>query len=151
MSLTFRCAIAALLLTSACGRRYWVPEPEHTRQAEAVAKLYALQFLSDQAGRAEWMGLAYTPDGPEIEYPIAFTFGGTPYSRYRQKFWGGMDKGRRIVHVMYFDPYKIENWEEEKAQGDFPAHFQISVDLDALKATGSVPGPKGPAAGSGPP
>lgn len=142
MKFPFRCLLAALCLTAACGRRYWVPEPEQIRQAEAVAKLYALQYLSDQAGRPEWMKLEYAPGGPEIDYPIAFTFGGVPYSRYRLKYWGGMDKGRRIVHVMYFDPNKIENWEDEKAKGDFPAHFQVSVDLDAGKAAGSTPGPK---------
>lgn len=151
MSLTFRCAMAALLLTTACGRRYWVPEPEHTRQAEAVAKLYALQNLSDQAGRAEWADLAYNPEGPEIDYPIAFTFGGTPYSRYLLKYWGGMKQGRRIVHVLYFDPHKIENWRDEDATGEFPAHFQISVDIDALKVDGSVPGPKAADAAPGAP
>lgn len=151
MSLRFRLALVALLFTTACGRRYWVPGPDQTRQAEAVAKLYALQYLSDQAGQPEWMRLSYSPENPEIEYPIAFTFGGTPYSRYRIKYWGGRAKGRRLIHVLYFDPRKVENWEDEAAEGEFPDHFRVAVDIDTLRATESFPEPKPPAAGESTP
>lgn len=151
MSLRCRWALVALLFTTACGRRYWVPTAGQTQQAEAVAKLYALQYLSDQAGQPEWMKLSYSSKNQTVEYPIAFTFGGTPYSRYRVKYWGGMQKGARLIHVLYFDPRKIENWEAADAEGEFPAHFRVDVDIDALQGTGSYPAKTLPVDNASPP
>ncbi|MDZ4199888.1 MAG: hypothetical protein U1E27_11465 [Kiritimatiellia bacterium] len=135
----WRWAGLALILVAGCARKYWEPSQEQMQKAEAVAKFYALQSLSDQAGTPAIKDLVFSPDGPPVNYPIAFTFGGTPYVRYQQKFWGGLNQGTRLIHVMYFDPNRIRNWEAEEATGEFPAHFSIAVDIDALTVAESTP------------
>lgn len=123
-----------LALASSCAKKHWVPNAEQLKQAESVAKLHALQVLSDQAGTPEVMELAFTLEGPEIEYPVLFTFRYTPYSRYRVKYWGDHRKGVKRIHVLYFNPALIPDWENpEVLDGEFPGHFSVIVDMDALR------------------
>ena len=132
------CVMAAALVISlscGCGKKYWEPTVAERVQAEEVARLHVYRELSDQAreGRAESLVLDPATGLPK-EYPIAFTLGGTPYARYRQKYWGGIRKGVKYVHVQYFDATRITDWEKPEATGAFPAHFSVAVDLAGRKA-----------------
>ncbi len=128
-------ALAVVALAGGCGdlgRRYWTPTPDQLAAAERIAKFHVFTNLSDQAGPAALGKVTMGPDGLPQEYPIAFTIGGTPYSRYRTRFWGGITKGRRLVHVEYFDPTAIPDWERRSEPvGEFPAFFRVSVDVAA--------------------
>lgn len=127
--------LAAAALACGCGdwgRRYWTPTPDQLEAAERIAKFHVFTNLSDQAGPAALAKVTVGPDGLPQEYPIAFTIGGRPYSRYRTRFWGGITKGRRLVHVEYFDPTTIPDWERQaEPAGEFPAFFRVSVDVAA--------------------
>lgn len=128
-------ALTVVALACGCGdlgRRYWTPTPDQLAAAERIAKFHVFTNLSDQAGPASLGKVTMGPDGLPQEYPIAFTIGGTPYSRYRTRFWGGLTKGRRLVHVEYFDPTAIPDWERRaEPAGEFPAFFRVSVDVAA--------------------
>lgn len=129
-------AVAAML-TAGCGlgKKYWVPTGEQMVEAEKIAKLHIFKSIGDQAGTPAAAGLVLDATGLPKEYPIAFTIGGTPYSRYRFKYWGGIAKGVKLVHVQYFDPTEIPDWEKDaNATGEFPAHFTVSVDVQGRRA-----------------
>jgi len=132
--------LGLLIGAVSCTKNNWVPNAEELKTAESIAKLYALQTLSDQAGTPDVMALHFTPGGPDVIYPIAFSFNYTPYSRFRQKFWGDHFKGAKRIHVLYFNPADIPNWEQaDILSGEFPAHFSVTVDMDALCAVESNP------------
>jgi len=129
--------LAAAVLAAGCGlgRKYWVPTADQMAEAERIAKFHVFKAIGDQAGPEAAAGLATGPDGLPKEYPIAFTIGGTPYSRYRFKYWGGITKGVQLIHVQYFDPIAIPGWEKDPdATGAFPAHFTVSVDVAGRRA-----------------
>ncbi|MCX7818084.1 MAG: hypothetical protein N2652_02580 [Kiritimatiellae bacterium] len=128
---------AATALAVGCGdfgRRYWTPTPEQRSAAERIAKFHVFTNLSDQAGPGALTKVTLGPDGLPRDYPIAFTIGGTPYARYRTRFWGGIVRGRRLVHVEYFDPAAIPDWERrDEPAAEFPAFFRVSVDVAAAR------------------
>jgi hypothetical protein len=120
-----------------CGKKYWEPTAAQQQEALALAQWHVFCRLSDQSTTAEARALAAQApaSGQKIEYPIAFTVKGAPYSRYRQKFWGGLDGGARLVHVLYFDPTQHPDWESALPEKDaFPAYFEVIVNLDARTA-----------------
>ncbi len=117
----------ASLLASGCGKRYWTPAETDRAVAEQHAKLQVWARLSDHAAQAPALDLDPATGLPR-SYPLNFTIGGTPFSRYRLKFWGGIHDGRKLVHVQYFDPQKIPDWEKKNAKGLFPAYFEVVVD-----------------------
>jgi hypothetical protein len=134
-------AAAALAAGCAVGKKYWVPEKAQMAEAERIASVYVLQVLGDQAGQPEAMAVRCEPGRP-IEYPLIFTIGGRPYTRFRTKMWGSIKDGRRIVNVQYFDPAKIGDWDTNKnASGPFPAYFSVPVDIDALAVRDGPPRP----------
>ncbi len=126
-------AIALLVGAAGCGdlgKRYWTPTAEQLRQAEQIAKFHVFTNLSDQAGPGALARVTPGADGLPAEYPLAFTIGGTPYSRFRTKYWGAIRRGARVVHVQYFDPTAIPDWDRrEDARGEFPAFFEVIVDV----------------------
>jgi len=135
---TWRAPAAAVVLLAAVGavgcgdlgRRYWTPTPDQLAAAERIAKFHVLTNLSDQAGPQVLSKVTLAEDGLPREYPIAFTIGGTPYSRYRTKLWGGITRGRRLIHVEYFDPNAVPDWErQDEPTAGFPAFFRVSVDV----------------------
>ena len=129
--------VAGLAAGCGLGKKYWVPTAEQMAEAETIAKYHVFTQMGDQAGPEAAAGLARDANGLPEEYPIAFTIRGTPYSRYRTKFWGGITKGVKLVHVLYFDPTAIPDWDKNPdAAGEFPACFSVSVDVDARKAVG---------------
>lgn len=116
------------------GRRYWTPTPDQLKAAEQIAKFHVFTNLSDQAGPTALSKLVLGAEGLPREYPIAFTIGGTPYVRYRTRMWGGITKGRRLIHIEYFDPSAIPDWERRaEPAGEFPAYFRVSVDVAAAR------------------
>ncbi len=126
---------AAVLAAAGCAPRYWVPTREQMGRAEYLAKGYVLRELSDQAGTPA-ADIAFLPQGGTV-FPVLFTVGGTPYARYRVKFWGGRAGDRRVVHVQYFDPVRLPEWDRtDTADGAFPAYFSVAVDVDAGEAVG---------------
>lgn len=141
-----RLAVAAMLAAGCgLGKKYWVPTGEQMVEAEKVAKLHVFTSIGDQAGPKAAAGLVPDATGLPKEYPIAFTIGGTPYSRYRFKYWGGIAKGVKLVHVQYFDPTAIPDWEKDpNATGGFPAHFSVAVDLEKRRAVSDSRTPAAP-------
>lgn len=119
--------IVALALAAGCGKRYWTPSEADRAIAEQHAKLQVWARLSDQAERAPALDLDPATGLPRA-YPVLFTVRGTPVSRYRLKFWGSVKDGRKLVHVQYFDPQKIPDWEKKNAHAPFPAFFEVVVD-----------------------
>ncbi len=139
--------LAAVLLAAGCGlgKKYWVPTADQMAEAEKIAKFHVFTAIGDQAGPQAAAGLALDETGLPKEYPIAFTIGGTPYSRYRFKYWGGITKGVQLVHVQYFDPTAIPDWDKvSDASGPFPAYFTVSVDVAARRAVSDSRTPKAP-------
>lgn len=145
MKKAWACALflAGMLGWAGCGKKYWEPTTAQQQEALALAQWHVFCCLSDQAPTAEARALAAQApaSGQKIEYPIAFTLKGIPYSRYRQKFWGGLDRGARLVHVLYFDPTQRPDWEtalpEEEA---FPSYFEVVVNLDARTVRSALGG-----------
>ena len=121
--------VAALLC--GCGAKYWNPSPEQMVDAEKLAKFCVLQQVCDQAGTPAATGVKLDAAGLPQEYPIAFTVGGTLYSRLRMKFSGELRAGAHLVHVMYFDPAKVADWETNPKA--VPG-FKVTVDLDTRTA-----------------
>ncbi len=139
--------LVAVALAAGCGlgKKYWVPTADQMAEAERIAKLHVFTAIGDQAGPQAAAGLTLGDDGLPKEYPVAFTIGGTPYSRYRFKYWGGITKGVKLVHVQYFDPTALPDWEKDpNATGDFPAHFTVSVDVAGRRAVSDSRTPKAP-------
>lgn len=113
-----------------CAKPFWDPTREQMAEAEKIAKLYVLQNLSDQTGTPAVTGVKLGADGLPVEYPIAFTIGRTPYSRYRAKYWGDTVKGVRVIRVELFDPTRVTDWETTMDfTSPYPGHFTVSVDL----------------------
>ncbi|OQW96108.1 MAG: hypothetical protein BWK77_06410 [Verrucomicrobia bacterium A1] len=139
-------AVAAMLAAGCgLGKKHWVPTGEQMVEAEKIAKLHIFKSIGDQAGTPAAAGLALDATGLPKEYPIAFTIGGTPYSRYRFKYWGGIAKGVKLVHVQYFDPTVIPDWEKDPAaKGEFPAHFSVAVDVEKRRAVSDSRAPAAP-------
>ena len=128
-------AVAVALAAAGCGKRYWSPAEADRTIAEQHAKLQVWSQLSDQSRTAQAPALDLDPaTGLPRSYPVLFTIRGTPFSRYRLKFWGGIHDGRKLVHVQYFDPQKVPDWEKKNAKGLFPAYFEVVVD----SSTGQV-------------
>jgi hypothetical protein len=137
-----RKAVGAILvglavLASACrdlGRRYWVPSADQREQAERIAKFHVYTNLSDQARSGNVEKIQLGPDGLPLEYPITFTIGTVPYSRYRTRIWGAIQRGRRVVYVQYVDPSRHPDWQQRKElRLDFPEVFEVVVDLAAAR------------------
>jgi hypothetical protein len=43
--------------------------------------------------------------------------------------------GKKIVHVDYFDPARVEDWATNaQASADFPAQIRVSVDIGTARA-----------------
>ena len=129
---------AALMLLSACGRRYWTPSAEQRQIAQELAKLAVLQHLSDQASEPQVQALRYR-SGEAIETPVLFTIQDVPFSRYRSKLWGARHAGKRVVIVEYFDPTRLPDWESDQASGAYPVHIVVAVDPDAGQVELPVP------------
>ncbi len=135
-------AVGLLALTTGCGKKYWEPSVAEREQAERIARYHVYRELSDQAREGRTVPLALDPaTGLPKDYPIAFTIGGTPYARYRIKHWGGIRKGVKEVHVLYFDTSKIPGWEAPEASGRYPDYFSVAVDVAARTAS-TDPEPK---------
>ena len=133
---------AAALAPAGCGKRFWEPTREQMAGAEAVAKLHVLQHLSDQAGSAAVAAVKLDASGLPVEYPIAFTIGQTPYARFRMKYWGGKVQGVKVVHVEYFDPTRLPDWEQsEEFKEPYPGHFTVAVDLAARRVVDATKKP----------
>lgn len=148
-SATLAPAVALAALAGAgCGdfgRRYWTPTADQLRIAEQIAKFHVFTNLSDQAGPAAVSKVTLGENGLPSEYPVAFTIGETPYVRYRTKLWGAIRRGIRVIHVQYFDPSAIPDWERrDAATGEFPAWFEVVVDVAAGRALSDsrTPSPK---------
>ena len=122
--------IAAALLCG-CGAKYWNPTPEQMADAEKLAKFCVLQKICDQVGSPVATGVKLDAAGLPQEYPIAFTVGGTLYSRLRMKFSGEIRAGDHLVHVLYFDPGKVPDWD---ANPRAAPGFAVTVDLDKRTA-----------------
>ena len=111
-------------------------------EAEAIAKFHVLQHLSDQAGSATVAAVKTDASGLPAEYPIAFTIGQTPYARFRMKYWGGKVQGVKVVHVEYFDPTRLPDWEQsEEFKEPYPGHFTVAVDLASRRVVDATKKP----------
>ena len=132
----------AALAAAGCGKRFWEPTREQMAEAEAIAKFHVLQHLSDQAGSATVAAVKTDASGLPAEYPIAFTIGQTPYARFRMKYWGGKVQGVKVVHVEYFDPTRLPDWEQsEEFKEPYPGHFTVAVDLAARRVVDATKKP----------
>lgn len=125
-----------------CAKRFWEPTREQMAEAEKIAKLHVLQNLGDQAGTPAATDVKLGADGLPVEYPIAFTIGRTPYARFRAKYWGGTIKGVKVVHVEFFDPTLVPDWESlVEFTAPYPGHFTVSVDVAARRVVDATKKP----------
>lgn len=131
-------AVVLAICAAGCAKRYWTPTPEQRAAALEIAKLAALQRLSDQKDEPEIQALAYEPGRP-TPLPTVFTIGDVSFTRYRNKMWGRAIEGRRCVIVVFADPGRVPDWETSEDTGGFPARFVVAVDVAAGRAIEPVP------------
>ena len=133
-------ALMLATLAAACAKRYWTPSAEERAAAAEIAKLAVLQRISDQKDDADVRAMSYVPVRP-VEPPVVFTIRDVPFSRYRSKMWGRNQGGRRLVVVVFADPYRLPDWETSESGGDFPARIVVAVDVASGAPAEPVPFP----------
>ena len=87
-------------------------------------------------GSATVAGVKTDASGLPVEYPIAFTIGQTPYARFRMKYWGGKVQGVKVVHVEYFDPTRLPDWEQsEEFKEPYPGAEAATITVSISRPT----------------
>ena len=79
--------------------RFWRPKETEIKEAEAVAKQFCWNHMSNQGAAMH-----------DAEMQDDFTIKGIPFLRYRRKHYGFFRDGSPVLHIEYFDPQMFPDW-----------------------------------------